>query len=259
MKKELSFEERIRLPESLWSLLQDALPKFKRGRPSKQTKNFIEAVYFRYRTGIPWRDLPPNFGYWKTTYNRFIRWCKAGHFLKIFEILKKKTNEPIKLIDSTIVKAHQHAAGARGGQEKQGLGRSAGGFSSKVHLRSDGDGNPEQIFVTGGQEHDINKAVDLTKDLSNNSSVAADKAYDCSDLRIKLLINDIEPLIPSRSNRTYKPPYNKEKYKIRYRIECFFNKLKQYRGFATRYDKLTVSYLSGIAFLCAMICVRSSV
>jgi transposase len=89
MKRELSFEERIRLPESLWSILQGALPKFTRGRPSKQTKNFIEAVYFRYRTGIPWRDLPPNFGAWKNTYNRFNRWCKKGYFFAIFAILKK--------------------------------------------------------------------------------------------------------------------------------------------------------------------------
>lgn len=89
MRKEPSFEERIRLPETVWLLLKEALPKFKSGRPSTQTKNFIEAVYFRYRTGIPWRDLPPNFGPWKNIYNRFNRWCKKEYFFQIFEILKK--------------------------------------------------------------------------------------------------------------------------------------------------------------------------
>ena len=154
------------------------------------------------------------------------------------------------------MRAHQHAAGAKGGQSKQALGRSAGGFTSKLHLCSSGEGNPDRFLLTAGQEHDVTKAVELTEYLPSNSSVAADKGYDSSDFRLILLNNDIEPLIPSRSNRLYKPPYDKEKYKIRYRVECFFNKLKQNRAFATRYDKLALSFLSGTAFLCAMICIQ---
>lgn len=160
------------------------------------------------------------------------------------------------MIDSTIVRAHQHAAGAVGGQSHQAIGRSAGGLSSKLHLRSDSDGNPDIFDLTAGQDHDITKAFELTNDLPDGSSVAADKAYDCSDFRLALLYSNIEPVIPSRDNRLYKHPYDKEKYKIRYRIECFFNKLKQNRAFATRYDKLARSFLSGTALLCAMICLR---
>tara|TARA_Y100000031_G_C8001566_1_gene283868 strand:- start:291 stop:581 length:291 start_codon:yes stop_codon:yes gene_type:complete len=89
MRKEVSWEERIRFSGHIWSRLNKALPRFKSGRPSVQTKNFIEAVYFRYRTGIPWRDLPPDFGPWKNVYNRFNRWSKAGHFFDVFEALKK--------------------------------------------------------------------------------------------------------------------------------------------------------------------------
>jgi transposase len=89
MKKESSWEERIRLPESIWNIIKESLPKFKRGRPSHQTKNFIEAIFFRIRTGIPWRDLPPDFGPWKNVYNRFNRWCKKGYFFIIFEAQKK--------------------------------------------------------------------------------------------------------------------------------------------------------------------------
>ena len=90
MKKEQSWEERIRLTESLWNMIEEVLPKFKRGRPSRKNKNFIEAVLFRLRTGIPWRDLPPDFGPWKNIYNRFNRWSKAGHFFDIFEAVKKR-------------------------------------------------------------------------------------------------------------------------------------------------------------------------
>ena len=165
----------------------------------------------------------------------------------------------IYLIDSTIIRAHQHAAGAKGGQEKQALGRSAGGFSSKLHMRSDANGNADIFDLSAGNEHDIKKATDLTSDLDNGSSVAADKAYDSSDFRLELLFNEIEPLIPSRKNRLYKPPYDKEKYKIRYRVECCFNRLKQNRAFATRYDKLARTFLSGTAFLCAIISLRDSI
>jgi len=154
------------------------------------------------------------------------------------------------------VRAHQHAAGARRGQSKQALGRSAGGFTTKLHLCSDSVGNADYFLLSGGQDHDVTKAIELTKHLPCNSSVAADKGYDSSDFRINLLKNNIKPLIPSRSNRVYKPPYDRNKYKIRYRIECFFSKLKQNRAFATRYDELAISFLSGTAFLCAMICLR---
>jgi transposase len=95
MKKEMSWEERIRLPEPLWLRLLEVLPKFKRGRPSHKTKNFIEAVLFRFRTGIPWRDLPPDFGPWKNTYNRFNRWVKSGYFFVIFDFLKKTPMTPM--------------------------------------------------------------------------------------------------------------------------------------------------------------------
>src|SRR5215475_1270834 len=96
-------------------------------------------------------------------------------FFRDFCDPKKNTSESIRIIDSTIVRAHQHAAGAKGGQSKQGFGRSVGGFSSKVHMSTDAYGNPDQFFITGGQEHDIKKAVDLTKDASKKSAVAADK------------------------------------------------------------------------------------
>ena len=160
------------------------------------------------------------------------------------------------MIDSTIVRAHQHAAGARGGQEKQALGRSAGGFTSKLHLCSDQNGDADRFLLTAGQEHDVVKAEELTNHLESGSSVAADKGYDSSNYRLILLYRNIEPIIPSRSNRIYKAPYDKEKYKVRYRIECFFNRLKQNRGIATRYDKMAHSFLSGVALACAIIAVR---
>jgi len=89
MDRETSFERRIRFSDKLWRHLEHTLPCLHVGRPGKNNRNFIEAVYFRFRTGIPWRDLPPNFGPWKTIYNRFNDWAKKGHMTAIFDATKK--------------------------------------------------------------------------------------------------------------------------------------------------------------------------
>ena len=82
-------KSRLRLTNFIWEQLQPALPHLHRGRPSKKTRNFIEGVIYRFRTGIPWRDLPSDFGPWKSIFNRFNNWSKKGYFLAMFEQLKK--------------------------------------------------------------------------------------------------------------------------------------------------------------------------
>lgn len=89
MENVSSVTDRFHLPDSVWEQLAPGLPKINRGRPSDKTRNFIEAVIYRFRTGIPWRDLPSVFGPWKSVYNRFNNWSKRGYFLKIFDGLKK--------------------------------------------------------------------------------------------------------------------------------------------------------------------------
>ena len=69
-------KSRFYLPDSVWEQLKAGLPHIHRGRPSKKTRTFIEAVIYRFRTGIPWRDLPLEFGPWKSVYNRFNNWSK---------------------------------------------------------------------------------------------------------------------------------------------------------------------------------------
>jgi transposase len=73
---------------------------------------FVEAVLYRYRAGIPWRDLPERFGDWKNTHRRFSRWAKAGVWERVFQHLAADGNNEYAMIDSTIVRAHQHSAGA---------------------------------------------------------------------------------------------------------------------------------------------------
>lgn len=82
----------------------------------------LKAVLYRFRTGIPWRDLPARFGYWKSVHQRFGRWAKSGVFARIFQLLASDADNEYMMIDATIVRAHQHSAGA---QKKKAIKRSA--------------------------------------------------------------------------------------------------------------------------------------
>lgn len=88
------------------------------GRGSKLgDRNFVNAVLFVLKTGAPWRDLPERYGIWKTVYNRFARWSKAGRFERIFKELRRDIDLRASLVDATIARAHQDAAGGKGGSK----------------------------------------------------------------------------------------------------------------------------------------------
>jgi putative transposase len=111
---------RYLLTDSLWAAMEPLVLKAKRHKggqpPVLSERGFFEALLYLARTSIPWRDLPSEFGRWDAVYNRFRRWVASGALRRLFEAL---TAEPAfgevrrVLIDSTIVRAHQHAAGAR--------------------------------------------------------------------------------------------------------------------------------------------------
>ena len=101
------------------------------------------------------------------------------------------------MIDATVVRAHQHAAGARGGQAYQALGRSCGGFSSKIHAKVDSIGMPLDFILTAGQEHEINSAETLLGD-EVSDYLLADRGYDCDSLRAKLAERGTESVIPGK-------------------------------------------------------------
>jgi transposase len=83
------------------------------GVTAKDNRVFLNAVIWIFKTGAPWRDLPERYGHWKNVHQRFAHWCQVGLFDKIFRILAEDPDLEFLLVDSTIVKAHQHAAGAQ--------------------------------------------------------------------------------------------------------------------------------------------------
>lgn len=107
---------RLQLDERQWQKVEAALGARKgAGRPGRDDRNFVEAVLWWRRTGAPWRDLPSEFGPWKTVFNRFDRWARKGTWQRLFEALSRDHDDEWHSIDSTINRAHQHASGARGG------------------------------------------------------------------------------------------------------------------------------------------------
>lgn len=105
---------RYALRDDQWERIKDLLPGRDGdvGATAKDNRLFVDAVLYRYRAGIPWRDLPERFGDWKNTHRRHSRWAKTGVWENLFKHLAGDADNEYAMIDSTIVRAHQHSAGA---------------------------------------------------------------------------------------------------------------------------------------------------
>lgn len=110
---------RYGLRDEQWKRIESLLPGREEtvGVTAKDNRLFVEAVLYRYRAGIPWRDLPERFGDYRVIHTRHMRWSKSGVWQRVFEHLAADADNEYAMIDSTIVRAHQHAAGAKGGIE----------------------------------------------------------------------------------------------------------------------------------------------
>lgn len=106
---------RFDLSDREWAIIQPLLPNKPRGVPRVDDRRVVNGIFYVLRTGSPWRDLPERYGPYTTVYNRYNRWAKAGVWLRIFEALSARSAESLHLIDSSIVRAHQHAAGGKKG------------------------------------------------------------------------------------------------------------------------------------------------
>jgi len=105
---------RYALRDDQWERIKDLLPgrEGQVGVTARDNRLFVEAVLYRYRAGIPWRDLPERFGDWKQVHTRHTRWAQTGVWKRVFQALATEADNEYAMIDSTIVRAHQHSAGA---------------------------------------------------------------------------------------------------------------------------------------------------
>ncbi|WAZ27339.1 IS5 family transposase [Streptomyces cinnabarinus] len=268
---DLTNEEWLRLKQHLRKCGQ-------RGGRWESHRRVINGVLFRQRTGVPWRDLPARFGKWKTVYERHRRWSADGMWDRIFKAVLADADATgcidwsMVSADSTSCRAHQNTAGARKKPPRvpgrrtprqhrpdEGLGRSRGGLTCRIHLLGEGSCRPLAFLITPGQWGDAPQLVPVMERVrvarpdggrprTRPDHLGGDKAYSSRRNRRYLRRRQIKHTNPEpknqRANRQLRGSrggqptgFDTTIYKCRNEVERTINALKNSRAVATRYDK----------------------
>ena len=195
---------RYGLRDDQWDRIKDLLPgrEGSVGVTAADNRLFIDAVLYRYRAGIPWRDLPDRFGDWKNIHRRFSRWAEARRLQAGVSASRSRCRQRIR--DDR----QHHCAGSsaqcrrpKKDGEDQAIGRSRGGLSTKIHTLVDALGNPVGFHLTGGEAHDLVGADHLLPDMQAKVLIA-DKAFDADERVIEPLVAEGKTaVIPPKANR----------------------------------------------------------
>jgi transposase len=271
---------RYELSDQQWARIEPLLPdRFhhgEAGHPFNDHRPIVNAILWVLHTGAPWRDLPERYGPWETVYYRCNRWRKDGTWNRIATSLLDELDDAGQIdhdlwcIDGSVVRASRAAAGARkharparrlGGRKEaqmlepqdHALGRSRGGFGTKVHVVCDSKGTIVGIHLTAGQRHE-SKFFEptLARRLFHRREgtrrwpmkLAGDKGYSYPRIRRWCKRRRVEAVIPTRKDQPRDEKFDKATYKRRNIVERVIGWFKEFRRLGTRYEKLGINYVA---------------
>jgi transposase len=271
---------RYELSDLQWARIEPLLPHRthhdKAGHPFNDHRPIVNGILWILHTGAPWRDLPERYGPWETVFYRFNRWRRDGTWNRIVTSLldeldnNGEIDHDLWCIDGSVIRASRAAAGARksarrsrrlGGRKEaqmqeqpdHALGRSRGGFGTKIHVVCDSRGTIVGIHVTAGQRHE-SKFFEQTmaRRLFRRRKgtrrwprrLAGDKGYSYPRIRRWCKRRQVEGVIPTRKNQPRDENFDTETYKKRNIVERVIGWFKEYRRLGTRYEKLGINYVA---------------
>ena len=199
--------------------------------------------------GCKWRAIDGPEASWNSIYQYYRDWARRGFWEELFSVVEPRLKGRRRFLDATHIKVHRCASNPPGGQDGQALGRTKGGMNTKLHAVVDEAGQAAALFLSPGNDADISHAQTVLAEIPADM-VVADKGYDSDAFRQWLTARGIKPCIPPRSNRKTPARFSKVSYRKRHLIENFFERIKNFRRVATRYDKLAQTFF-GFACLAA--------
>lgn len=251
---------RTQIPDAQWRAMWQIIRKSARIWKNNEAREraFVEQVHWAVRTGVPWAEIPSGFG--RALHRRFARWQALGIWAALFEAsIPAVPAEGMVMIDSTTLKAHRLASGARGSRgdpARQMRGRSRGGLCTKLHAVTDAAGRFLALGLSPGQAGDAPRFLPLLGETlarcQGVHAVLADKAYSSRKNRAGCQDLTIEAVIPPRANEKVQADYDREKYKRRHAIENAFAPVKDAKRIALRCDKTAAVFLGFVHFVACL-------
>src|SRR3989441_3265713 len=238
------------LSDEQWARIEPHLPTDVRGVERADDRRVISGIVHVLKCGCRWCNCPEAYGPPTTIYNRFVRWARRGIWENLFRerAIRRHADDRLHARQSAPL-----GSGRKRGEQKQAVGRSRGGRNTKIHALADAKGRLIAILLTGGEAHDCPIAKRLIRRVKLSKRMLGDKAYDSAELRDELHERGTKPVIPNRSNRKQPFRFSRRLYKLRWRIESAFNRLKDFRRIATRYDRLARNYLASVCLAAALV------